>query len=201
MKNWITLLTILFATSLVASEGLLSPEEQIEAAAAVGPVIEITGNGYVIENGDAWTSRYDLTDFGYERVGDRTGDHYFLIKNNGDQDLVIDGPSYVSIVGLDNDHFVVRAYPSATITPGSSSPFAIAFEPESYGEKQATVMIYSNDPSNGTFSFMISGGDDDDDDHGCSLGRASLRGMLPTALLITVMIIIRQLIYRRRHSC
>lgn len=167
------------------------------AYAPLGPVMEVYGNGYLIENGSAYPAKHNLTDFEFEYIGERHT-HWFSIKNAGDEDLILSGPVYVSIVGIDDEHFYVKAQPSITTIPaGTYVSFAIAFEPETYGEKEVTVQIHSNDTANSPYAFLVKGGDEDDDRDrlywGCAMaGTGDLGWLLPLSVL-AILLLIRRL--------
>jgi hypothetical protein len=136
-------------------------------------------------------------------VGDRE-DHYFSIHNDGDEDLVLSGPLYVNISGADHHDFEVRYFPSQTIPPGEWTSFAIRFEPESGGEKYATVSIYSNDSSNSPYMFSIRGGEEDDDSFRWiavgSCGTSRTMGM-GDALWVPLILLVAAILRRRGTTC
>lgn len=189
----LALLPCLFVFNAAGSENL---EDAAVAFAPLGPIIKVYGNGYLIENGASNPVRYNLTDFEFEYVNERHT-HWFTLENAGDENLVLSGPLYVSVVGTDREHFSVRSQPSVTtLTPGSTTTFAIAFEPEYYGEVGATVQIYSNDSSHSPYSFLIQGGDDDDNHvrwyASCGIAEQGNHDwLLPIILLIAVMVMKR----------
>ncbi len=150
----VILLLIFFGLVAVADD--VCPDE--ESRAPLGPIIEVRGNGYIIANGDSDPANYDLTDFGQENIGDSSDTHYYVIHNIGDEDLILSGPPYVVITGDDDDEFEVVTYPDQTIAPDDSTLFGIRFEPDTFGLREATVVIESNDADNSPYTFDIEGG-------------------------------------------
>jgi len=80
----------------------------------------------------------------------------FVIENFGTSSLNLTGtPDKVAIVGTDASLFTPIVQPESPITPDSSSPFTIRFTTESTGSKTATIIIYNDDPNEGTYTFTI----------------------------------------------
>jgi len=96
-------------------------------------------------------------DFGSVGVGDGE-DCVFFIENTGDANLVLEGPPYVIVEGIDATCITVTTQPvSATIPPLEHGTFTIRFSPSSVGLKTVSLRIGSNDPDNSTETITLSG--------------------------------------------
>jgi hypothetical protein len=94
--------------------------------------------------------------FGYEPMGGSDTTITLTIKNNGNADLTLAGPSLVQVAPT-NVGFSVTQQPSSTISPLSSSTFQVTFSPSTTGAKTATITIQSNDPDCASYTFSVSG--------------------------------------------
>ena len=81
------------------------------------------------------------------------------IANAGSVDLTFTGAQPVTIVGPDAADFSVSMQPPSPITPLSLEALEIQFSPTSatFGLRQATVQVASNDRDEPVFSFDVAG--------------------------------------------
>ncbi len=122
-----------------------------------GPEINIKGNGVSIADGDTSPSTGDDTDFGSVDVTSGSDEHTFTIENLGAETLnLTDASPYVAITGHTAD-FTLTSTPSAAISDGSTTPFAITFDPTAGGTREATVSIANDDSDENPYNFDIRG--------------------------------------------
>jgi hypothetical protein len=121
--------------------------------------INVTGNSNDIVTGDTTPSFTDGTDFGNVAIAGGTNANSFTIENlGGVNSLNLTGPSpYVSIGGAHAGDFTVTIIPNNTITAGSSTAFAITFDPSAAGLRTATVSIANDDADENPYTFSIQG--------------------------------------------
>lgn len=123
-----------------------------------GPVFSLSGNSTNISNGDTIPQAEDNTDFGAVDFGNSV-EHDFVIMNNGDYPLHINGIPRISISGENPDDFSVLIQPDSIIDSWwHSSTFRIGFYPVSPGFRKAVVSIWhdaGNTPN--PFVFAIQG--------------------------------------------
>ena len=81
-------------------------------------------------------------DFIERTVGDTTAARRIAIGNEGEADLVI---TDISIAGNDSANFSISRSSCSIITPGDSCSVDVKFNPNSMGDKHASLWITSND--------------------------------------------------------
>lgn|GEM_PF-1806249 len=82
----------------------------------------------------------------------------FYVENLGDDNLNLTGTPHVEIAGDDYLLFSVTNNTSSVIAPSGWSSFNVTFDPDSVGDKSATVSIENDDPDSGTYyEFTITG--------------------------------------------
>lgn len=116
--------------------------------------INVQGNGISIASGTTTTSAADLTDFGTLAVCNGTASHTFVLQNLGYTDLIIDS---ITVSGANASSFSLGSILPSTISPMSDSSFTLVFDAAINGLHQATLTIYSNDCSEGIYTFALSG--------------------------------------------
>jgi hypothetical protein len=122
------------------------------------PEINIQGNSTTIVAGDTTPDFSDDTDFGTVDIAGGTNVNIFTIQNNGTADLNLTGTSpYVVIGGAHAADFTLTTIPSTPITNGSSTTFAITFNPSGLGLRTASLRIQNNDTDENPYSFNIQG--------------------------------------------
>jgi len=114
--------------------------------------ITISGNGYVIPNGDTTPSISDGTDFRQVEIENDFARKTFEIANSGNFNLTIS-----DVLISDTSAFQVTTYPSGSISPGGSTTFRITFDPEDVLIYSGTVSIVNNDNTANPYTFMIKG--------------------------------------------
>lgn len=121
----------------------------------LSPIIQISGNGIAITNGDDTANVSDFTDYGNVKVGDQVTNTYYIL-NKGTANLFLTGVQAVQPIG--DPDFVISAPPTdIMLPPNVQYPFSIRFSPISIGRKTTVIIIQSNDPSNLCFAFLIEG--------------------------------------------
>ncbi|WP_193210930.1 LamG-like jellyroll fold domain-containing protein [Luteolibacter marinus] len=121
------------------------------------PEIHITGNGEIIANNDTTPSMADGTDFGVTTPLSGEVIRSFTLANIGNATLQLGGSPVIRLDGANAGDFSVVAQPAASLAGPGSVVFEIRFSPLTYGTKLATVVIESDDASEPTTSFSITG--------------------------------------------
>jgi hypothetical protein len=119
--------------------------------------IELYGNLQSIANGATTTTEVNLTNFGVKDIGSGVYSQIFEIKNEGNLDLTLTSP-YLSISG--DSEFTIISFPDTAnliLSPGESTTFTIGFNPSSVNSFSATLNVYSDDPDESLFTFLIEG--------------------------------------------
>lgn len=123
----------------------------------IGPEIAVKGNNLVIADGDITPIATDFTDFGSVDVNTGPFSRSFLISNIGSAALSLSGSPRVQISGANASDFTVAVQPSASLGPGSTTGFQIAYDPTALGGSIATVTIANNDTDENPYNFTIKG--------------------------------------------
>ena len=134
---------------------------------AVGPEMDLRGNGKLIVSGDLSPSALDGTYFGTFSVGSGFQDSTFTIQNVGNAPLALTGTPLVSITGPEAGDFIVTSLPISPIAPGGTATFTVRFDPSARGLRKATVSVASDDSNENPYTFSVQGG-------GVAGGRESL---------------------------
>lgn len=121
------------------------------------PVINVRGNTRLIENGDDTPRTLDATHFGRANIENRNRLGEFVIRNMGRGFLNLTAPARIRITGAHAEDFRLVQLPSAAIFSGMRSTFGIRFNPSETGQRNAWVVIRTNDPVTPTFTFKITG--------------------------------------------
>ena len=123
----------------------------------LGSDIEVHGNGETIGNGDTTPSEANHTYF-----GSTVSTRIFTILNHGSQELRLGIAQTAVSVRLSNGgespDFTISTPPAAeVIQPGSSTSFAVHFNPSREGARTAVVTVISNDADSGIYTFEVQG--------------------------------------------
>jgi len=126
------------------------------------PEIRISGRPNVdsggydnIVDGETTVRVSEGTDFGNVRVTSSSNTNQFKITNDGNASLNLSNPR---ITGSGASHFSFTGVNSAfNISAGNDREFTIKFDPSTLGTKNATFLVDSNDPDEGTYSFALRG--------------------------------------------
>ncbi|MBU6300548.1 MAG: choice-of-anchor D domain-containing protein [Verrucomicrobia bacterium] len=116
--------------------------------------ITVTGNGFAIGHGDATPDSVDDTDFGIVDISGGGEVGTFTLTNAGDGVLTL---GTVVLQGTNKEGFTITQVPDSTLDPGAFTTLEVTFDPATVGERSATVVIPSNDPDRGSFTFAIEG--------------------------------------------
>ncbi len=115
------------------------------------PLIEVSGNDAVITNGDSTPSLADFTDFGTtNRAADAELTRTFRVGNLGQL------PLDIASVNLPAGYSLIEPL-SSTINAGSNDTFTVALSDLAAGTFGGNIVIHSDDPNNGTFTFAVTG--------------------------------------------
>lgn len=125
----------------------------LQVVAAV-PRIQVYGNAHQVPSGAVLPSVDNHTDFG--QVAARgVEQRVFVIRNDGDGELLLDGSPLVSLES-GSGLFAITRMPSARVAPfGGSTWFSLAFEAMIPGEHVATIRVSSNAEPSGTYEFTV----------------------------------------------
>jgi alpha-tubulin suppressor-like RCC1 family protein len=127
-------------------------------AAPILPEITILGNGIEIVSGDVSPSLADHTDFGKVfHAGAWSVTRTFVVANTGNAPLSLSGSPLVAVNGTHGGSFTVTSPPANTVPAGGSTSFTISFDPPGIGQRNASIVIQSNDADEGQFVFSIRG--------------------------------------------
>ena len=127
----------------------------VGGALAQTPVIEVTGNGRVISDGDNTPSLLDHTDFGAARVAEEVVDRVFTIENVGGGTMRIFG---IQRIGGSPGNFTIPIPPAQFLTPGATTQFLVRFIPSLPGGiRNTNLVINTNDQTTPQFAFLIQG--------------------------------------------
>jgi hypothetical protein len=99
-----------------------------------------------------WAGSYDFGNLG---IGLQSPSATFTIENDGYASISFSGTSPVSVSGTNAADFTISSQPAASeVTSGSSTTFAVQFNPSGVTKESAQVSVVS---STGTFTFAVSG--------------------------------------------
>ncbi len=125
----------------------------INITGASASSIDISGSGNSISSGSTTTDISNNTDFGSQDLDVAPLERSFVITNNGAANLTLTLP-----ISDPSGVFTISDQPdNATIAPGNSEIFTVAFDPTSEINYSATVSVTSNDATYPTYTFLIEG--------------------------------------------
>lgn len=135
----------------------------ITGQATAASVIDVSGNGVTIANGDITPSVADDTDFGTVGIGAPGNANVFTITNSGTAPLNLPNNPRVTIGGANASDFTLTADTGVNPVPTGpgTTTFTITFTPSANGVRNATVSIANNDLSETPYVFSISGNGDE----------------------------------------
>jgi hypothetical protein len=117
---------------------------------ALEPEIEVTIAGQPLASGDSFAIPNTFA------VGASSPAVVVTVENTGDGDLLVGG--VVPQMATDAGQFtVVQDALSATIAPGDTSDFSVAFAPENGGIQSVTLQIGSNDADEAQYALTFTG--------------------------------------------
>ena len=117
--------------------------------------ISLLGNTQDIFNGSTTTSTDNSTDFGLRDINSGGFQEIFEIVNDGTLALVLTSP-YVSLSGS-ADFTIISQPADINLSPGESTTFIIEYDPSTDGSSSTTVSVFSDDPDENPFTFLIEG--------------------------------------------
>jgi hypothetical protein len=122
----------------------------IESSSTELPEILVEGNGLEIPDDDTTPRTEDGTDFGGQPTTAGGKTHSFRVKNTGSAALNI------ASLGSSSVEFAASGLIS-TIAAGGFDNFTITFDPNSDGQKNATITVRSNDNNEDPYTFAVTG--------------------------------------------
>jgi len=124
---------------------------------AIGPEINLQGNGIDIVRFDFTPAINDGTQFG-TLTANTSNSRTFTIQNTGNQVLNI---SSIQLSNYDNDQqFTVTTQPAASVAVGNSTDFVITFNASGSGIKYSYVRVWSDDCDESYYDFKVEGTSD-----------------------------------------
>ena len=138
----------------------------------------------LVSDGDTTPSVSEGTDFGAWDIAAAGGPtNTFHVRNavGATETLKIFSGE---ITGGHASHFTISGLPAPGQDPvllpaGSSDPFTVRFNPQSAGQKTATVRILSDDPDEATYTFVVTG-------NGVTFPEVNVKGSKPGLPLVDV---------------
>ena len=122
------------------------------------PVMSVTGNSTVINNGATSTGIANHTGFGIVITNTTDVERTYTIQNTGLTDLTFSGVPVVSLSGAGAAAFSVTQVPSSPVIATQSTTFKIKMlATASLGTKNAVVSIANNTSATNPFTFAIQG--------------------------------------------
>jgi uncharacterized delta-60 repeat protein len=121
------------------------------------PLINVTGNGVTIVDGDATPDTADHTNFGGVLTGGGTVTRTFTIQNTGTTTLNLTGAPTVGVSGTNAADFTVTVPPAASVPAGGATTFQVRFLPGAAGLRTATLSIASDDIDVTPYDFVLYG--------------------------------------------
>lgn len=147
-----------FTTNItILSDDLETPEFRfvIEGTGVSVPTAIVLGRGTIIPDGSTQILGTNGTFYGSPNVDGEVTTRVYTLRNDGSSPLEVIGR--VRILGKNKVAFRVISQPETTIAPGQSSTFTVQFDPGTKGQKNARVVIDTNDPDIGRYNFQIRG--------------------------------------------
>jgi hypothetical protein len=120
----------------------------VTTVAVSGTVVE--GLGHTIADGDTTPSASDGTDFGWALVNTAALTRTFTVRNSRTVDLILGTPS------VPNGYTIIEPL-SGTIVPGGSDSFTVQLDTATVGTFAGDIAFATNDPSNTTYNFRVTG--------------------------------------------
>lgn len=81
----------------------------------------------------------------------------FTLRNRSTGTLILRGTPTVKLIGSDSSQFRIAVQPVATLNAGGSTSYVVEYAPNASGTHWATVCFNTNDSSNRTVMFAVSG--------------------------------------------
>jgi len=135
------------------------------AALPTYPEIRVEGNSIEIPCADSTPQVSDNTDLGSALIAGGRVDKSFIIRNTGDDELVLTGTPAVtlnavteaSLNSLTMADFSILRQPASPIAPGGSATLTVRFAPATAGLRTAVISIANNDSDENPYTFNIQG--------------------------------------------
>ncbi len=122
---------------------------------AVGQLIQVSGNGRPISNGDTTPSSRDHTDFGQIGAGSGPVDRDFLIRNLSQVPLQI---LFFQRIGTHPGNFTIIDPPEPTIPGNGEASLTVRFLPPATGGlRNATIRLVTTSSIDSDFQFDVAG--------------------------------------------
>ena len=124
----------------------------VKAEGVNAPDINLQGNGIDIVSGDTTPSLTDDTDFGQVTIGSNIT-KTFTIQNTGSLDLSLTAVNLG--LGTNSQFSIDNSTVGTPVTSGNSTTFTVTFSPTVAGVATGSIVVSSNDPDEGTYTFSI----------------------------------------------
>lgn len=138
----------LFKGALTAQEIATAYQQPCEVSSPQLTIEE--ENGPTVPNG-----KQDVSFASQPEVG-KSVTKTFVVKNVGQGPLVLKANPNLINLNQGGD-FTISPVTQSTLNPGESVKFTVTFKPSTAAPQSRTVTVYSNDPTNPTYSFVIKG--------------------------------------------
>ncbi len=140
--------------SIANNDSNENPYNFLIQGTGVTPEADILGNGQPIASGSTIPTFVNDTFFDYINVASGTIDRVFTIQNSGSATLTIGA---ITLSGAAASDYTVISLPTSPLTVGSTTTFAIRFDPSAIGLRDALVSIVNSDLNENPYTFAISG--------------------------------------------
>ncbi len=118
------------------------------------PEINVIGNSVNIPDGSVSTATTNNTDFGSVIIT-ASATNNFIVQNTGLASLNV---SSITITGADASLFsIVGPSTPFTVSPSGAQILSVQFAPLTVGTKTALIHLFSNDYSESSYDFVVSG--------------------------------------------
>ena len=144
--------------SITNTDGDENPYNFAIEGTGTAPEMDVKGNSVSIADDDITPDPNDHTDFGGADLSGGTVTRTFTVENTGNADLNLTDATKVQIRGTNAADFTLTIDASSPVAAsGGTTTFAIKFDPNALGTRNATVSISNDDGDENTYNFSIQG--------------------------------------------
>jgi hypothetical protein len=105
-------------------------------------------------SGSSLVDNKSMRSFGTVKVGRASAKKVFVILNRGSATL---NGLAASVTGNHAGDFIITRQPVASVEPGNSTSFKVAFKPGAKGTRKAIIRVASNDANENPFEIRVTG--------------------------------------------
>lgn len=147
------------ATITIASDDPATPSYTftVKGVGITAPAMSVVGNGNPVVDNETTPDMTNNTDFGDVELASGTVTETYTIRNTGSAPLLLNGTPIVRITGANAGDFTVVTQPANTVAAGATLTFQVKFKPSAVGQRNANVVIASNDNTTTPYTFAITG--------------------------------------------